>query len=174
MFAILKSGGKQYTARQGDVLRLEKIEGEEGQSIMLSDILAVGSGDEMTVGTPFIMGAGVQVRILETKKDKKVLIFKKKRRTTYRTLKGHRQWVSVVRVESLIAKDADKVVLEKPVSTDVSTNDGADESAVAAKKTAAAPVEKVAKEKVAKAPVEKKAPAKPAVAKKAPIDKTSA
>ncbi|MDC0344697.1 50S ribosomal protein L21 [Alphaproteobacteria bacterium] len=146
MFAILRSGGKQYTLRQGDVLRLEKLEGDAGRSIVLQEILAIGEEDKMIVGNPTVSGAGVQVKILETKKDKKVLIFKKKRRHTYKRLKGHRQWLTVVRVESLLEKDADK----------------------AAKAAAAAPTPKAEEAKDVKAAPAKEADAPKKAAVKAP------
>ena len=91
MYAIVRTGGKQYQVGAGDSLRVEKIEGEVGDSVTLDEVLLVADGDEVKVGRPLVEGAKVQARIAEQGKAKKVLVFKKKRRKGYRVKRGHRQ-----------------------------------------------------------------------------------
>ncbi len=91
MYAIVRTGGKQYQVACGDQLRVEKIEGAVGDTVNLSDVLLVEDGDNITVGQPVVENATVTAKIAEQGKSKKVIIFKKKRRKGYRLKKGHRQ-----------------------------------------------------------------------------------
>ena len=104
MFAIIKTGGKQYKVSKGTVLKLEKLEGDAGNAIILTDILACGDSKNITIGTPLVEGASVELEVLEQKKDKKVIIFKKKRRHNYRRKKGHRQQVTIAVVKNITIK----------------------------------------------------------------------
>ncbi len=177
MFAIFQTGGKQYRAQAGDVLKIEKLEGEAGSAIVLRDVLAVGEGEKVQLGAE-LKDAGVQLRLLETRKDKKVLVFKKRRRQNYRRFKGHRQMISVVRVESVLEKGAEKAAADaakaKPVKTETKKSAApakkAEEKKAAPAKKAAAPAK--AAEKKEAAP--KKAPAKKAPAKTAEKKTTEA
>jgi len=101
MFAIVKTGGKQYTVAENDVIVVEKLAGEAGSEIKLEDILLVGAEGKTTVGTPLVKGAAVTAEILEQGKGDKVVIFKKKRRQNYRRTKGHRQEQTVLRIKSI-------------------------------------------------------------------------
>ncbi|MCK0068288.1 MULTISPECIES: 50S ribosomal protein L21 [Kordiimonas] len=107
MFAIVKTGGKQYRVTEGDVVKVEKLDGEVGKSITLDEVLMVGDDKGVKVGEPLVKGANVTAEVLEQKKDKKVTVFKKKRRHNYRRKVGHRQEVTVLRVTK-IAKTAKK------------------------------------------------------------------
>ncbi|WP_028877850.1 50S ribosomal protein L21 [Terasakiella pusilla] len=101
MFAIVKTGGKQYTVAENDVIIVEKLAGEAGSEITLEDVLLVGSEGKTTVGTPLVNGASVTAEVLEQGKGDKVIIFKKKRRQQYRRTKGHRQEQTVLRIKSI-------------------------------------------------------------------------
>ena len=101
MFAIVKTGGKQYTVAENDVIVVEKLAGEAGSEIKLEDVLLVGAEGKTTVGTPLVKGAAVTAEIIEQGKGDKVIIFKKKRRQNYRRTKGHRQEQTVLRIKSI-------------------------------------------------------------------------
>ena len=98
MFAVIKTGGKQYKLQAGDVFHVEKLEGDAGAVIDFKEVLALGAGASITIGTPLVKGASVAAQIVEQKKADKVMIFKKKRRHNYRRKRGHRQEVTVVKV----------------------------------------------------------------------------
>jgi len=101
MFAIVKTGGKQYKVAENDVVIVEKLAGEAGSEITLDQILMVGGEDTVTVGAPLVEGASVTAEVLEQGKGDKVIIFKKKRRQNYRRTKGHRQEQTVLRIKSI-------------------------------------------------------------------------
>ena len=108
MFAVLKTGGKQYKVAAGDVLKLEKLQGEAGDKIQFNEILMLG-GDSITVGTPVVEGAGVQAEILEQGKGPKLIHYVKRRRKhSSQRKKGHRQQITVVRITDILASGADK------------------------------------------------------------------
>ena len=90
MFAIIKTGGKQYKVSEGDIIKVEKIEAEAGDKIEFDQVLMV-AGDDVKVGSPVVEGAKVQAEVLDQKKDKKIVIFKFKAKKNYRKKKGHRQ-----------------------------------------------------------------------------------
>lgn len=103
MFAIVKTGGKQYRVNEGDVLKLEKLEGASGSTVKFDEVLMVGSDKDVTVGAPLVKGASVEAEILDQIKGDKITVFKKKRRHNYRRKKGHRQLITVVRVTKIAA-----------------------------------------------------------------------
>ena len=100
MFAVLRSGGKQYKVQQGDVLCLEKIQGKPGDSVAFSDIFILGEGDRVVVNPLDAKKISIKAHILDVFKDKKVLVFKKKRRKTYKRFAGHRQWQTRIKIDS--------------------------------------------------------------------------
>ena len=91
MYAVIQSGGKQYTVRPGETLTVEKLDGDAGSSVELTDVLMVADGDAVTVGTPMVSGARVVAEIVEHGKAKKVVVFKYKPKIRYRKRTGHRQ-----------------------------------------------------------------------------------
>ena len=104
MYAVIKTGGKQYRVKPGDVLVVEKLDGEPGAKVAFDQVLMVGEGFGLiTVGAPLVDGASVNATLIETRKGEKVKIFKKIRRQGYRRTRGHRQPESVFRVTSLVA-----------------------------------------------------------------------
>ena len=100
MYAVIKTGGKQYKVSEGDMLKIEKIEGTVGDSIELGEVLMVG-GEEVKIGTPLLPGAIVKARIVEQGKDKKVLVFHSKRRKGYRKMYGHRQPLTRLKITGI-------------------------------------------------------------------------
>ncbi len=104
MFAIVKTGGKQYRVSENNVIRVEKINIEAGGSISLNEVLMVNDGVNTTIGAPLVAGAKVEATVLEQMRDRKVIVFKKKRRHNYRRKKGHRQHLTVLKINKIIVK----------------------------------------------------------------------
>jgi large subunit ribosomal protein L21 len=102
MYAVIKTGGKQYKVSEGDFLKIEKLAGEVGDTIELGEVLMVG-GDTVKIGTPLVPNASVTGKIVEQGKDKKILVFKSKRRKDSRKLRGHRQPRTIVKIEKINA-----------------------------------------------------------------------
>ena len=103
MYAVIKTGGKQYRVQKDDILEVEKLEGKEGDTISLGEILMLGTDGKATIGTPTVSGASVTATVLGQKKTDKVIVFKKKRRQNYRRKNGHRQQVTVVKITGIKA-----------------------------------------------------------------------
>lgn len=101
MYAVIKTGGKQYRVQPGDLLIVEKLDGEPGASVAFGEVLLLGDGDSVTVGAPLVEGASVAATLIETRKGEKVKIFKKIRRQGYRRTRGHRQAETVLRVTGI-------------------------------------------------------------------------
>ncbi len=103
MYAIIKTGGKQYTVRPGDELRVERLNAEVGSEVSISEVLFVGGEGDPKVGKPFVDGASVKADVLQHGKARKVLVFKYKRRKNYRRSKGHRQQFTQIRIKGIDA-----------------------------------------------------------------------
>ncbi len=103
MFAVIRTGGKQYKVAEGDVIYVETLAGNAGDTLTLDDVLAVGTGGAVTLGTPTVKGASVQAKILGQDRADKVIIFKKRRRHNYRRKKGHKQHITVLKVTGIKA-----------------------------------------------------------------------
>ncbi|MCQ8183994.1 50S ribosomal protein L21 [Parvularcula maris] len=101
-YAVIKTGGKQYRVKSGDVIHVEKLEGEAGDKVSLGEVLMLG-GDSPKVGAPLIEGASVDAEIVEQARDKKIVVFKKRRRQNYRRKKGHRQHMTVLKIGAINA-----------------------------------------------------------------------
>ncbi len=102
MYAVVKTGGKQYKVSEGDLLKIEKLEGAVGDTVELSEVLLVG-GETVKIGTPLVPSASVVGKIVEQGKDKKILVFKSKRRKNSRKLNGHRQPRTILKIEKINA-----------------------------------------------------------------------
>jgi large subunit ribosomal protein L21 len=167
MIAVIKTGGKQYKVKEGDVLDIEKIGVETGRAFEFSKVLLIADGSKVVLGTPFISNAAVRAEVVEHRKGDKVLIFKKKRRKQYRRFKGHRQALVRVKITDIIPDLAQPPVkkaappVEKPVVKPAPAPEAAAPAKPAGKPKGA--------EKPAPAKKEKAAPAKPA--KKAKAEK---
>ncbi len=104
MFAVIRTGGKQYRVMPNDVLKIEKLPGDAGETITFSDVLAVGSDAGTTIGAPLVPGATVTATVIAQDRLDKVIIFKKRRRQNSRRKNGHRQHVTVLRVAGITAE----------------------------------------------------------------------
>jgi large subunit ribosomal protein L21 len=102
MYAVIKTGGKQYKVSEGEFLKVEKLDGNIGDSIEFAEVLMVG-GEKVAIGAPLVAGASVTAKIAAQGKDKKVLVFKSKRRKDSRKLRGHRQERTVLKIEKISA-----------------------------------------------------------------------
>ena len=103
MYAIIKTGGKQYRVQEGDMIRIEKIDGQSDEQIEFNEVLAVSKDDKMAVGTPTIEGAKVIGKVVEQGKAKKIIVFKYKPKKDYRKKQGHRQPYTKVMIEKIEA-----------------------------------------------------------------------
>ncbi|MBR2509671.1 MAG: 50S ribosomal protein L21 [Lentisphaeria bacterium] len=104
MYAIMQSGGKQYTVKVGDFVELEKLEGEIGAKVTFDTVYAVGEeGGKLNVGTPVVAGAAVEGEIVDQFRGKKIIVFKMKRRKSYRRTQGHRQSLTRVKITAINA-----------------------------------------------------------------------
>ncbi|MCA3699832.1 50S ribosomal protein L21 [Brevundimonas sp.] len=101
MYAVIKTGGKQYRVQPGDTIVVEKLDGEAGEAVNFGEVLMLGGDKGVTVGAPLIDGAAVAATLIETRKGEKVKIFKKTRRQGYRRTRGHRQMESVLRITGI-------------------------------------------------------------------------
>jgi len=156
MFAVMKTGGKQYRVQPGDVLRVEKLAADAGEMIQFNEVLMVGS----TVGAPMIAGAGVQAEVIDQIKGPKTINFVKRRRKhSSKRTKGHRQKLTLVRIKDILEKGAEKSGVKAAIGTGSVPH-------VATPVVEAAPAEKK--------PAAKKVAAKPAAAKPAAAKKTAA
>lgn len=150
MYAVFRSGGKQYRAAQGDVLRLEKIEADEGASVDFDDVLLIGDGSDIKVGNPVISGSSVSAKVIRQGKSRKVPVVKFKRRQNYLRQGTHRQFFTEVEITGISASGAKKAAPK----TDEPAPEKAAPKKAAAKK--AAPKKAAAKKTVAKKPAAKK------------------
>lgn len=106
MFAIIKTGGKQYKVAANDVIMVEKLLGASGDSIEFTDVLMMGEGDSIKIGAPLVSNVKVFGTVLDQIRDDKVIIFKKKKRHNYRRKNGHRQSLTVVKITDILADGA--------------------------------------------------------------------
>ncbi|TET70954.1 MAG: 50S ribosomal protein L21 [Candidatus Aminicenantes bacterium] len=102
MFAVIKTGGKQYKVQEGDVLNVEKLNMEKEKKVTFDKVLLIEDEGKTLIGTPFVENALVRAEVIENFKDKKVLVFKKKRRKQYRRTRGHRQELTRIKIEEII------------------------------------------------------------------------
>jgi large subunit ribosomal protein L21 len=103
MFAVVKTGGKQYKVAQGDVIQVEKLPGEANAKVELAEVLMVCDGAKVTVGSPFISGAKVAAEVVSQNRTGKLIVFKKKRRQNYRRKNNHRQEYTVLKITGISA-----------------------------------------------------------------------
>ena len=101
MYAVIKTGGKQYRVEKDDVLTIERLEGEAGSKIEFTDVLMVGAGDSVKIGTPIVSGAKVTAELVEQNRSRKIIVFKKRRRKKSRSKNGHRQHQSQIRITGI-------------------------------------------------------------------------
>lgn len=133
MYAVIKTGGKQYRVSEGDILRVEKLSAETGDVVAFDEVLMIGGEGDALVGVPAVDGASVTANVLDIRKDKKIKVFKKRRRQNYRRTKGHRQWIAVISVAEILKPGTKSKLDAKPAKV------AADEAPAAPAKKAAAP-----------------------------------
>lgn len=186
MYAVIKTGGKQYRVQPGDVIVVEKLDGDAGADIKFDSVLMLGGDKGVTLGAPLIDGASVAATLVETRQGEKIKIFKKIRRQGYRRTRGHRQMESVLRITGIAGAgetakwEGTAQVLTKaemnararglaPRVTETEATPAKAPKAEVATEAKAAPAKKAAAPKAeateAKAPAAKKAPAKAKAAK---------
>lgn len=102
MFAVIKTGGKQYVVRPGDKIRVEKIEGNLGETVEISEVLLINKDGEVKLGTPLIEGAKVIASIVEQGRSPKIIVFKKKPKKGYKRKKGHRQFFTTLEIKEIV------------------------------------------------------------------------
>ena len=139
MYAVIKTGGKQYRVAADEIIKIEKLNGDAGEQIAFEDVLLVGNGDDITVGTPLVDGATVAGEIVEQARNKKIRIFKKRRRKHYQRTAGHRQHVTLVKVTEILTdgKKPSKKAKAAPVKDDKAKTDKAPPAKKVEKKDAA-------------------------------------
>lgn len=168
MYAVFRSGGKQYRAVKGDVVRLEKLEAEEGSTIKFDEVLLLGEGSDIKVGTPILSGSSVSGKVLRQGKSQKVPVVKFRRRQNYLRQGTHRQFFTEVEITAISgsgAKSADAAPAEQPAKKKV-VKKKASKKKLAKKTTASAAPKKAAPKKAAA----KKSAAKKTAKKKAAKD----
>lgn len=168
MFAVIKTGGKQYKVMPGDVITVEHLEGEAGHKINISDVLMVGDDKASTIGTPLVAKSEVKVMIVEQGRSDKVIVFKKKRRQNYRRKAGHRQHLTCLWVEDIVVNGkshpaTNKVEPRAKIKSETVASEKKKAAPVKAEK-AAAPKEKAATKSAAKPAAPKAAKAEPKAA----------
>lgn len=182
MYAVIKTGGKQYRVAEDDVIHVEKIKADAGETIELNEVLMVAGDGTPRIGTPFVDGAIVAAEVVEQTRGAKIVVFKKKRRKSYRRKKGHRQDLTALRILGIgldgkkpAKKAAPKKAAAPKADAKPADKKPAKDAAKPAKeeKTVAKTVDKAPK-KAAKKVTAKKAPAKTEAAKKAPAKKAAA
>ncbi len=156
MFAVIKTGGKQYKVAKDDIILVERLPGDAGAAVSIDDVLMVSNGKDQTIGAPLVSGASVAATILDQPRGDKIIVFKKNRRKNYRRRAGHRQDLTVLRITSILAGGKKST-----------------KAAAKAETTAPAKAEPAKSKATAKTAAET-APAKTAPAKKAPAKKASA
>ena len=158
MFAVIKTGGRQFRVVPNDVLEIGKIAGDVGTIVQLGEVLVLG-GDTPVLGIPTVAGASVAAEVLDHKRGPKVIAFKKRRRKNSRRKRGYRDEITVLRITEILADNAKPSIGPRPKKEKVAPAAEGDEAPKAAKKKA--PAKKAAAAK----PAAKKAPAKKAAAK---------
>jgi large subunit ribosomal protein L21 len=167
MYALVKTGGKQYRVSKDDTILVERLSAEEGEQIILNDIVMLGDGDKVTIGTPLVDGAGVSATVVRQTRGPKIIIFRRKRRKNHRRTQGHRQDLTLLKIND-IAEDAKSLKTAKPAAKAAPKKAAASDAPAnkaAAKK--AAPKAAAAKKPAAKKAAPKTAAAKKPAAKKA-------
>lgn len=155
MFAIIKTGGKQYKVAANDIIKIEKLAGASGDLIEFTDVLMMAQGESIKIGSPLVANAKVCGTVLEQIRDDKVLIFKKKRRHNYRRKNGHRQYLTVVQITSVLPegvaptmKALPKTEAARPSKKEALKEDTASEAKVTAPAKKATPKTKSKKPSV--------------------------
>ncbi len=160
MLAIFKTGGKQYSVRAGQILKVEKLEGSKGDKVSITDVLAISDQSTNSLGEPLLKDALIEAKIVDQIRDKKIIVFKKRKRQNYRLTQGHRQYLTVLRIESI--SYGGKKSTAEPETKKVKKT----ETIVTKEKIESKEVEVTKKKSVAKKSVNKASPTKKKSVKK--------
>jgi len=175
MYAVIKTGGKQYRVENGDIIEVEKLTADAGSTILLSPVLMFNDDKSSKVGTPVLEGAAVSAEVLEQARGDKIIVFKKKRRKGYRRTMGHRQDLTVLRITDVTGKSkVTPKVVAKEASDDKQDDQKESKAAVGKSKPKTAEKKPAAKKPAAKKPAAKKPAAKKPAAKKPAAKKPAA
>ena len=161
MYAVVKTGGKQYRVTKDDTILVEKLDADEGQTVTLTDVMLLGDGDKVTVGTPVVADASVEAQVVSQTRGPKIIIFRRKRRKNHRRTQGHRQDLTLLKITD-INTSGKKAAPAKKAAAKAEKKPAAKKEAALAKKAAA---------KAEAKPAVKKAAAKSTTAKKAAAPK---
>ena len=174
MYALVRTGGKQYRVAKDDTILVERIAADEGAEVILDDIVMLGDGDKVTIGTPRVEGAAVSATVVRQTRGPKIIIFRRKRRKNHRRTQGHRQDLTLLQITGIAENGASLKPKAAPAKKAAPKAEAkaAPKKPAAAKKAApkaeakAAPKKAAAKKTAAKKTAAKKATAKKAAAKK--------
>ena len=174
MYALVRTGGKQYRVAKDDTILVERIAADEGAEVILDDIVMLGDGDKVTIGTPRVEGAAVSATVVRQTRGPKIIIFRRKRRKNHRRTQGHRQDLTLLKINAIAEDGKSLRPKAAPAKKAAAKADAAPKAAAkkAAAQKAAAP--KAAAKKAAAPKAEAKAAPKKAAAKKAPAKKATA
>ena len=168
MYAVVKTGGKQYRVTKDDTILVEKLDADEGQTVILSDVMLLGDGDKVTVGTPVVADASVEAQVVSQTRGPKIIIFRRKRRKNHRRTQGHRQDLTLLRITDINTSGKKTTTPAKKAAAKAEAKPAAKKKAAPAKKaTAKTEAKPAAKKAVAKTKnANKSAAPKKATAKK--------
>ena len=169
MYALVKTGGKQYRVSKDDTILVERISADEGAEVILDNVVMLGDGDKVTIGTPRVEGAAVSATVMRQTRGPKIIIFRRKRRKNHRRTQGHRQDLTLLKINAIAEDGKSLTPKAAPKKAAAKTEDAKAALKNAPAKKAAAKAEAKAAPKKAAA---KKAPAKKAAAKKAAAKKS--
>ena len=162
MYAVVKTGGKQYRVTKDDTILVEKLDADEGQTVTLSDVMLLGDGDKVTVGTPVVADASVEAQVVSQTRGPKIIILRRKRRKNHRRTQGHRQDLTLLKITDINTSGKKAATPAKKAAAKAEAKPAAKKEAAPAKKAAA---------KAEAKPAVKKAAAKTTTAKKAAAPK---
>jgi large subunit ribosomal protein L21 len=145
MYAVIKTGGKQYRVVAGEKIKVEKLEGEVGSKVIIDQVLMLADGDDVTIGAPVVKGASVSATVIAQGRADKVMIFKFRRRKHYRKTQGHRQDYTEIEIQGIAAKEGKEVKAAPVKESAAAKAPVVAKEAVVAKETKAAAAPKVAK-----------------------------
>lgn len=166
MFAVIKTGGKQYIVKKGDFLDVEKLNIDEGKKVIFDEVLLIEDKGKTLIGTPHIKNAQVRAEIVENFKDKKVIVFKKKRRKQYKKKTGHRQELTRVKIEQIVTAARPAPKKETPPEVKAEKKAPAKKKEVVSKPVAKVKKEEKPRKEVKKEPAKKAKPQEKAKAAK--------
>ncbi len=170
MYAVVKTGGKQYRVAKDDTILVEKLDADEGQNVTLSEVMLLGDGDKVTVGAPIVANASVEAEVISQTRGPKIIIFRRKRRKNHRRTQGHRQDLTLLKIKDINTSGKKIAVPDKNADAKAEVKPAAKKVAVktTTAKKAAAPKKATAKKVTAKTATTKKAaaPKKTAAKKK--------